>query len=81
VKKVLGEANFSRISVGDLISWTEISKERRKRKGIVLKKFVVTDLDLHKERKVAMLKVVDGSENKIVNILAINAKIESKSTT
>ena len=81
MKKVLGEANFSRISVGDLISWTEISKERRKRKGIVLKKFVVTDLDLHKERKVAMLKVIDGSENKIVNILALIAKIESKSTT
>ena len=78
---MLGEANFSRISVGDLISWTEISKERRKRKGIVLKKFVVTDLDLHKERKVAMLKVIDGSENKIVNILALIAKIESKSTT
>ena len=81
MKKVLGEANFSRISVGDLISWSEISKERRKRKGIVLKKFVVTDLDLHKERKVAMLKVIDGSENKIVNILALIAKIESKSTT
>ena len=81
MKKVLGEANFSRISVGDLISWTEISKERRKRKGIVLKKFVVTDLDLHKERKVAMLKVIDGSENKIVNILALIAKLESKSTT
>ena len=81
MKKVLGEANFSRISVGDLISWTEISKERRKRKGIVLKKFVVTDLDLHKERKVAMLKVIDGSENKIVNILALIDKIESKSTT
>ena len=78
---MLGEANFSRISVGDLISWTEISKERRKRKGMVLKKCVVTDLDLHKERKVAMLKVIDGSENKIVNILALIAKIESKSTT
>tara|TARA_R100001591_G_C4327552_1_gene177184 strand:- start:698 stop:934 length:237 start_codon:yes stop_codon:yes gene_type:complete len=78
---MLGEVNFSRISVGDLISWTEISRQRKKRKGIVLKKFVVTDLDLHKGRKIAMLKVVDGEDNKIVNILAINAKIESKSTT
>ena len=78
---MLGEVNFSRISVGDLISWTEISRERRKRKGIVLKKFVITDFGLYKERKVAMLKVVDGADNKIVNILAINAKIESKSTT
>ena len=78
---MLGEVNFSRISVGDLISWTEISRERRKRKGIVLKKFVITNFDLHKGRKVAMLKVIDGADNKIVNILAINAKIESKSTT
>ena len=78
---MLGEVNFSRINVGDLISWTEISRETRKRKGIVLKKFIATDFDLHKGRKVAMQKVVDGADNKIVNILAINAKIESKSTT
>ena len=78
---MLGEVNFSRISVGDLISWTEIGRDRRKRKGIVLKKFVINDLDLHKQRKVAMLKVIDGADNKIVNILALIAKIESKSTT
>ncbi len=78
---MLGEVNFSRISVGDLISWTEIGKENRKRKGIVLKKYVLGYGESHRQRKIAMLKVVDGSCNTIVNILALNAKIESKSTT
>lgn len=78
---MLGNTNFLRINVGDLISWTDISRDRKKRTGIVLRKFVANDYSLHKERKVAMLKVVDGADNRIVNILAINAKIESKSTT
>ena len=81
---MLGESNFQKIDVGDLISWTDLGISKRKRRGLVLQKWISTeksDILSSKERKIAMLKVVDGSENKIVNILAINAKIESKSTT
>ena len=78
---MLGETNYSRIDVGDLVSWTDISKKKKKRRGIVLEKFVGKEIGFQRQRKVAMLKVVDGNSNEIVNILAINAKIESKSTT
>ena len=78
---MLGQVNFSRIDVGDLVSWTDISKNKKKRKGIVLKKFIIDDSHSSKKRKIAMLKVVDTFDNQIVNILAIIAKIESKSTT
>tara|TARA_R110002153_G_C13317634_1_gene496823 strand:+ start:590 stop:826 length:237 start_codon:yes stop_codon:yes gene_type:complete len=78
---MFGKVNFLRISVGDLISWTDISRSNKRRTGIVLKKFVASGCTSIAERKIAMLKVVDSSDNKIVNILAINAKIESKSTT
>jgi hypothetical protein len=78
---MLGESNFNKISIGDLVSWTDLGRSRRKRRGLVLQKWVSTDLMSSDERKIAMLKVVDSFDNKIVNIYAINAKIESKSTT
>ena len=78
---MLGESNFHKIDVGDLISWTDIGRSRRKRRGLVLQKWISTDFLSSEERKIAMLKVVDSFDNKIVNIYAINAKIESKSTT
>jgi hypothetical protein len=78
---VLGETQYNQIDVGDLVSWTDLNKDKRKRRGIVLKKFESKDFTLLVERKVAMLKVADLYDNQIVNILAINAKIESKSTT
>jgi len=78
---MLGESNFHKIDVGDLISWTDLGKSRRKRRGLVLQKWISTDLLSSEERKIAMLKVVDSFNNKIVNIYAINAKIESKRTT
>lgn len=78
---MLGESNFQKIDVGDLISWTDIGRSRRKRKGLVLQKWISTDFLSSEERKIAMLKVVDSFDNKIVNIYAINAKIESKRTT
>lgn len=78
---MLGESNFNKISIGDLVSWTDLGRSRRKRRGLVLQKWISTDLMSSDERKIAMLKVVDSFDNKIVNIYAINAKIESKSTT
>lgn len=78
---MLGESNFNKISIGDLVSWTDLGRSRRKRRGLVLQKWISTDLMSPDERKIAMLKVVDSFDNKIVNIYAINAKIESKSTT
>jgi hypothetical protein len=78
---MLGESNFKKISIGDLVSWTDLGRSRRKRRGLVLQKWVSIDNMSSDERKIAMLKVVDSFDNKIVNIYAINAKIESKSTT
>lgn len=81
---MLGESNFHKIDVGDLISWTDLGRSKRKRRGLVLQKWISTeksDILSPKERKIAMLRVVDSYDNKIVNIYAINAKIESKRTT
>lgn len=78
---MLGKSQYSQIDVGDLVSWTDLGRSRRKRRGLVLQKWISTDLMSSDERKIAMLKVVDSFDNKIVNIYAINAKIESKSTT
>ncbi len=79
---MLGKANFDTIDVGDLISWTNISKQTRKRRGLVLEKWIkVGSEPLMVERKVAMLRVVDFLDNQITNIYAINARIESKRTT
>lgn len=78
---MLGKANFDTIDVGDLISWTNISKQTRKRRGLVLEKWIKTGSESLMERKVAMLRVVDFLDNQITNIYAINARIESKRTT
>ena len=78
---MLGKANFDTIDVGDLISWTNISKQTRKRRGLVLEKWIKVGSESLMERKVAMLRVVDFLDNQITNIYAINARIESKRTT
>lgn len=78
---MLGKANFDTINVGDLISWTNISKQTRKRRGLVLEKWIKVGSEPLMERKVAMLRVVDFLDNQITNIYAINARIESKRTT
>jgi hypothetical protein len=77
---MLGEVDYNMISVGDLISWTVLGDKRSKRKGIVLKKWIKTDSSSW-DRKIGMLKVADVFDNQIVNIYAINARIQSKSTT
>ena len=73
--------NYDRIHVGDLVSWCDISINRRKRQGLVLKKWIKNISDKFEKRKIAMLRVVDFYDNQIINIYAINAKIESKRTT
>jgi|13_taG_2_1085334.scaffolds.fasta_scaffold00650_11 hypothetical protein len=78
---MLGKANFDTIDVGDLISWTNLSKHSRKRRGLVLEKWIKIGTESLTERKVAMLRVVDFLDNQITNIYAINARIESKRTT
>ena len=75
--KLFGEANYNRIMVGDLVSWTDLSEENKKQFGIVLSKYVTT----LKHRKVCMLKVADVKDNRMKNILAVIVKIESKKTT
>lgn len=74
---LFGEANYNRIHVGDLISWTDLSEEKVKQFGIVLSKYITT----LKHRKVCMLKVVSTKDNRMKNILAVIVKIESKMTT
>jgi len=74
---MLGEVNYLRIKVGDLVSWRDITENDPNQYGIVLSKYVST----LKERKICMLKVVSTKDNMIKNILAIIVKIESKKTT
>lgn len=74
---MLGEKNYSRIKVGDLVSWKDMTENDPDQYGIVLSKYV-SNL---KERKICMLKVASTKDNMIKNILAIIVKIESKKTT
>jgi len=74
---MLGEANYERIRVGDLVSWKDITENDPDQYGIVLSKYV-SDL---KNRKICMLKVAATKDNMIKNILALIVKIESKKTT
>lgn len=73
---MLGETNYTRIEVGDLISWKDISEADPLRFGIVIKKYV-SDVD---DRKICMLKVAATDNSQIKNILALIVKIESKKT-
>ena len=74
---MLGEINYRRIKVGDLVSWRDMTENDPDQYGIVLSKYVS---NLH-ERKICMLKVASAKDNMIKNILAIIVKIESKKTT
>lgn len=74
---MLGEANYERIRVGDLVSWKDITENDPDQYGIVLSKYI-SDL---KNRKICMLKVAATKDNMIKNILALIVKIESKKTT
>ena len=74
---MLGEANYERIMIGDLVSWRDMTENDPDQYGIVLSKYV-SNL---KERKICMLKVASTKDNMIKNILAIIVKIESKKTT
>jgi hypothetical protein len=78
---MLGKAKFSTIVIGDLVYWTDISRRMKKRRGLVLEKWIDSNHGNPEGRKIAMLRVVDFQDNQIINIYAINAKIESKSTT
>jgi len=78
---MLGENNYSRLKVGDLISWADISKDRHKRIGLILEKWIYQDNYYKSSRKVAMLRVTEAGTNEILNILALNVKIESQNTT
>lgn len=73
----MGEANFNRIGVGDLVSWKDITENDPDQYGIVLAKYI-SDL---KNRKICMLRVAATKDNMIKNILALIVKIESKKTT
>jgi predicted site-specific integrase-resolvase len=73
----LGEANYRRISVGDLVSWKDITENDPEQFGIVLSKYISR---LH-NRNICMLKVASTKDNMVKNILAIIVKIESKMTT
>ena len=73
---MLGETNYGRIDVGDLVSWRDIADTDPKQYGIVIKKYV-SDI---KERKICMLKVARTDNSQIKNILAMIVKIESKKT-
>ena len=74
---MLGEANYLRIKIGDLVSWRDMTENDPDQYGIVLSKYV-SNL---KERKICMLKVASTKDNMIKNILAIIVKIERKKTT
>ncbi len=74
---MLGEVNYLRIKVGDLVSWRDMTENDPDQFGIVLSKYI-SNL---KERKICMLKVASTKDNMIKNILAIIVKIESKKTT
>ena len=74
---MLGEANYERIKVGDLVSWRDMTENDPDQYGIVLSKYV-SNLQ---HRKICMLKVASTKDNMIKNILAIIVKIESKKTT
>ena len=74
---MLGEANYNRIGIGDLVSWKDITENDPDQYGIVLSKYI-SDL---KNRKICMLKVAATKDNMIKNILALIVKIESKKTT
>ena len=74
---VLGKVNFDRISIGDLVSWKDITENDPNQYGIVLSKYVSNV----QSRKICMLKVASTKDNMIKNILAIIVKIESKMTT
>ena len=77
IHSMLGEANFNRINVGDLVSWKDITENDPDQFGIVLSKYI-SDLQ---SRKICMLKVAATKDNMIKNILALIVKIESKKTT
>lgn len=74
---MLGEANYSRIKIGDLVSWRDMTENDPDQFGIVLSKYISNST----ERKICMLKVASTKDNMIKNILAIIVKIETKKTT
>ena len=76
-ENVLGKVNFDRISIGDLVSWKDITENDPNQYGIVLSKYISNI----QSRKICMLKVASTKDNMIKNILAIIVKIESKMTT
>tara|TARA_R110001599_G_scaffold201428_2_gene398235 strand:- start:93 stop:356 length:264 start_codon:yes stop_codon:yes gene_type:complete len=78
IGNIFGKTNYDRVHVGDLVSWADISMGKRKRKGLVLKKWIYEE---NYSRKVAVLKVAEVGSDVILNILAINVKIESQITT
>ncbi len=74
---MLGEANYTRIMIGDLVSWRDMTENDPDQYGIVLSKYI-SNLE---HRKICMLRVASTKDNTIKNILAIIVKIESKKTT
>ena len=78
---IFGKMNYDRVHVGDLVSWDDISMKRHRRQGLVLKKWVKLIYEDKYPRKVAMLKIAEMGSDAILNILAINVKIESQNTT
>jgi len=81
IGNIFGKTNYDRVHVGDLVSWGDISMSRRKRQGLVLKKWIKWTYEDKYPRKVAMLKIAEMGSEVILNILAINIKIESQNTT
>ncbi len=74
---MLGKKKYDRISVGDLVSWKDITENDPNQYGIVLDKWV----SIVEGRELCMLKVATTSGNHLKNILALIVKIESKKTT
>ena len=74
---MLGETNYCRICIGDLVSWKDMTENDPDQFGIVLSKYIFNS----EQRKICMLKVASTKDNMIKNILALIVKIESKKTT
>ena len=76
----LGITNYSRIDIGDLVSWRDLKYEDPKRYGIVLEKYVSVKSEVYNGRRICMLKVAAADSSQIKNILAMIVEIESKMT-
>ena len=79
--RFLGESNYNAVSVGDIVSWSNLKTRFKRVKGLVLKKYVWRDKSSLISRRIGMVTVVEIGTNQKHDILTANVKIESKKTT